>query len=148
MFRNALAILLAIITCAGWGTVSPLMLAMLRSGGDKFHPMQPYIWNTIGIVVIMLLVVVMMRFTSSPIMAWHWSGPAIALVWPIAGIAVTYAYYLAPERASVINTITMAYPALISAPLLWYFFAESMNAQKIFGMALTFAGVVITIFAK
>lgn len=51
MSRYALSILFSLYTCIGWGMVAPLLVKMKQSGMG-LGPLHPFMWDTIGRVVI------------------------------------------------------------------------------------------------
>ncbi len=148
MSRFTVAILLAIYTCIGWGSVTPTIVKMSKDLGPRFDPLSPFVWNFFGNAALFLVMMFLTRFSPVTGLQWHWAGWIILLLWPTAGLAITYAVQLVPGKESVPNVISTAYPALVGAPLLWYFLGETMSPQKVFFILLTAAGVIGTIFTS
>lgn len=142
MSRYALSILFSLYTCIGWGMVAPLLVKMKQSG-VSFGPLYPFMWDTLGRVVIITATLLITGFEPLRSWQWHWTGGAVAFLWPTAGLAVIYAIQLASGKESVPNTIAVSYFAFVSAPILWYFFGEAMTGQKILGILITLVGVVL-----
>lgn len=91
MTRYHLAIILALYTCIGWGLASPLIVKMNQyMGRENYHPLVPYIYNSIGNILIVVVFALISDFSFSKSWTWHWSGWAILLFWPTAGFALVY----------------------------------------------------------
>lgn len=134
MSRNFFAILLAVYTCLGWGLIVPMVAKMSQHMGDKFHPLLPFFWNTLGQIFFTVVILCFTKFAPIKVWTWHWSGWVIFLFWSSASIAVVFAFSLAPKQASVLNAVAAAYPFVVSAPILWLYFGDTMSLQKIVGL--------------
>ena len=148
MSKFSLAVLLAIYTCLGWGMIAPMAVKMIQHlGGERFHPALPFLWNTFGNLVFALILILFTGGAPLRVWTWHWSGWVIFFSWSTASLSIAYALSLAQDRASIPNAVAAIYPALVSAPILWYFLGETMSFQKVIGLLLAVFGVVIALLA-
>jgi drug/metabolite transporter (DMT)-like permease len=146
MSRSTLAVVLALITCVGWGLATPLIMRLSRQfGPGEFHPLLPFTINAIGNFIIVLVWLSATSFSPLKFWSWHWSSWALMVLWPLGGLAFVLAIHFAPEKSSTLNAIAATYPVIISMPVLWYFLGEIMTTQKVIGIFVAVLGVIIAI---
>ncbi|MDO8560962.1 MAG: EamA family transporter [bacterium] len=148
MTRYGMAVLFAAYTCFAWGMITPMAVRLTKELGDKYHPALPFLWNTFGNLVFSILLIVITWGAPLKVWSWHWSGWCIFFFWTSGSLVFALALYFAPERESVPMLIAAAYPALVSAGALWYFFGETMTLQKIIGFVVAFVGVALVVLSK
>lgn len=143
-----LAIFLALVACLGLGLIGPMGAEMGRSAGsDKMHPASLFLWGALGFFAAFVVINVVTGFEPLKTWKWHWSGWVTFISWPVGAAALAYALYLSPEKASIISAIAATYTALVTAPMLWYFWGEEMPLQKIIGIVITTLGVLVLVLA-
>ena len=147
MSRYGLSILLAAYTCLAWGMITPMAVKLSQQLGEKYHPALPFLWNAFGNAVFALVVIAATGGSPLKVWSWHWSGWGIFWFWTTGSLVFTIALYFASDKPSVPNLVAAAYPALVTAGVMWYFFGEVMTLQKIIGFALALLGVALVVLA-
>ena len=148
MSRYALSMLFAAYTCFAWGMITPMTVRLMRElGPERFHPALSFLWNALGNAVFAVAIILITGGSPLKVWSWHWSGWGIFWFWTTGSAAFTLALYFAENKPSVANLVAAAYPALVTAFVMWHFFGEAMTLQKIIGFALALLGVALVILA-
>lgn len=160
MDPTVIAILLALYTCIGWGTIALAAVSLGSHMGAQGHPALPFIWSAVGQVIIALILVAKIGIAPLRVSAQYAASYALAFFWPTSSLAIVYAYKYAGQSqdsalrfgawrfafgrvsVAVVNAIAATYPATVSMPLLWYFFGESMSFWRVLWIFATVVSVI------
>lgn len=130
MLRNIGPILLAFGGSVGLGMISPMTIQLKNSLGQSYHPLMPFLWSVLGGNIIAIILLLQSNFVPLKTWSWHWSGALLGLAWPLGAVFIVNALSLAPGIASLITATWATYPALVSLPILFVFYGESISLQR------------------